>query len=1312
MHNLVPHFIQRKFAQGIYRGEFDSTGLFVDMSGFSKMTDTLMTHGPHGAEVMASVMGKIFTPLAECIFSQGGFIAGFAGDAFTALFPLDAQDHENYARLLAAAWQIQQYMTRISIQKTPYGNYTIQAKIGLGDGSSRWGIVPSLDGKRAVYYFQGASVDGSAGAEHLAAGGQIVLTSSVYNRLQELIDAEPVVDHYCLTGVRGTLLDPRPVLPVRADPEIVSHFYPNVRLDQIRGGEFRYLVSLFINLPTVRDETQLNAFMQTVFELLDHYGGMTSKLDFGDKGSNLLLFWGMPVTYENDVERALNFVLGLQSMTSIPVNAGLTYQIAHAGFIGSPYLEDFTGYGRGVSLAARFMTQAARGEIWVDESIYRRARNMFEFDDLGARTFKGFSEAQSVYVLIERSRQAEPFFSGQMFGRGPELECLADFYRPVCTGAYAGALVISGEAGIGKSRLVHEFQKSGLCREDDALWALCQTDEILRAPLNPFRYWLQNYFGQADIQPEARNKRNFNRAIDELILKAGQINSVLAGDLDRLRSCLGALVNLHWSDSLYEQLDPQGRYDNILIALIDLLLAESLNRTVVLFIEDVQWLDPVSLEFLPRLNRRLTADKEQPYPLAIIATTRPEGSSEVLGAGFNYEKIDLSGMSTEDLASLAQSTLNVPPAPRLLDLMQRRSEGNPFYAEQILRYLQEQECLMLVNGKMDVRGDSLKSLLPVDVGAILVARLDRLTEQVRNVVQTASILGREFEVQILVRMLKSEETLFQDISIAASAAIWKPLDEIRYIFNHFLMQNAAYHMLLLAQRQELHALAVTAIETLYAVDLVPHFGELAYHSEQATLADKACFYLEQAADAARDAYQNQAAIDYYSRALALTGSQDLLARFRLMMEIVALYYLLGDLDSQKGLLQEISGIANALDVSESQEKAGLFQAQVLERWAAFYLQQNDYPRAVSAAEEAVESALAMNDLLLAIKASAVWSTALDHQGRFDDAFRSASETLELAAQLGDRHEQGRALNLLGLISWEQNQIENACRYLGQALQISDEESDRRLQAMSLGNLSIVEAAEGDYAAARAYNQESVRIDYEIGDRIKLAVGLNNLGWINGMLGDYSAARSYGEQNMLVTREIGDRRNESYTLINLSGAAGRQGDYIAAVAFAEQALSLARTINDPSAEAWALTYLGHAGLGAGQLESARQAYESACQIREKLSQPNLACEPIAGLARLALVEAELTTSARRVGDILAYLDGGGTLAGSDEPMRVYQTCYQVLTALHDPGADTILETAYRLLQEQALKISDSVLRQSFLENVPYHREIILAWANRS
>jgi hypothetical protein len=150
----------------------------------------------------------------------------------------------------------------------------------------------------------------------------------------------------------------------------------------------------------------------------------------------------------------LNFILDLQSLTSIPVNAGVTYVIAHAGFIGSAFLEDYTGYGRGVNLAARFMTRAARGEIWTDEQIARRARGFFEFDELGEMDFKGFSEPQRVFVLLERTQQAQVFFSGEMVGRKTEMERLEAFYQPLCQGRYAGSLVILGEAGIGKWRLV------------------------------------------------------------------------------------------------------------------------------------------------------------------------------------------------------------------------------------------------------------------------------------------------------------------------------------------------------------------------------------------------------------------------------------------------------------------------------------------------------------------------------------------------------------------------------------------------------------------------------------------------------------------------------------------------------------------------------------------------------------------------------------------------------------------------------------------------------------------------------------------
>ncbi len=1308
MHNLIPQFIQENFAAGNYRGEFSCVGLFLDISGFSTMMDDLMSHGPYGAEILAGVMSAIFTPLAESIHSQGGFIAGLAGDAFTALFPLQTDQAAALQQAIAASWQIQQAMAQRGIQQTPFSAYTIQAKIGLALGEAAWGIVASPDDRRAVYYFRGSAIDGSAAAEHLTQGGQIVMDAPSFELARDLVRGEAVQDNYRIVELLAPLPAPQPVQVPRPDRSILARFYPESVLEQVHRGEFRQLVSLFISLPAVRNEAQLFTLMQTIFELLDSYGGLFSQLDFGDKGSNMLIFWGTPAAYENDIERALNFILALQSMTSIPLSAGISYQISHAGFIGSPYMEDFTGYGRGINLAARFMTAAPRGEIWVDEAVFRRAQARFEFDDLGEMRFKGFAEAQPVFVLIDRKAQSETFYSGEIIGRQAELDQLAAFYQPVCAGQYAGALVVFGEAGIGKSRLVHEFQVSRMCAQDQTLWAVCQCDEILRAPLNPFRYWLRNYFGQAAVQAEARNKRNFNRIIDDLIFRTQPLSPATAEDLERVRSFLGALVDLHWPDSIYEQLDPQGRFENTLMGLETLLQAESLHHPVVLFFEDAHWLDQVSREFLPRLERFVRADKTRPYPLAVIATARREELRFVLGADLPYQVLELSAMPPADLERLAADLLEAPPSPALLQLLVQRTEGNPFYAEQVIRYLHEQGRLERVGEVWEIHAQRDGSLLPGDVRSLLVARLDRLAQQVRHVVQTAAILGREFEVHVLARMLRNEADFYDNVSTATTAAVWAPVDEIRYIFRHALMQDTAYRMLLRARRQALHAVAVEAMESLFEQELASHFGELAYHSEQAGLSEKARRYLTLAGDAACQVYQNQQAIHFFSQALELTPAAQLAERYHLLLKREQVYYILGDLDGQRSDLEALAELAELIPADAAQPPLELRRAQVLERRAGYALQVNDNPQAIQAAGQAVNLARAVAATDIAIPAYMTWSAALDHQGEYDLAIQRAEAALALARQAEDLRGQAQSLNMLGNIYWDKNELSQAYRCLAESLALAEQNGYRRIIAMASTNLGNLAATEGDLIACREYYLRALSITREIGERPKEGMILGNLGWITGMLGDYPAAQAFCEQNVNIVRQVGDQRTEALALINLSAYAGRQGDYPNALLYAEQALPLAAVVGDPSAEAWALTYLGHARLGAGQVESAENAYQQALAIRRRLNQPVLAAEPLAGLARAAMAGGEQQSALEHVAEIMHFLDGGGSLGSADEPLRVYLTCYQVLNANQDLRARQILKAGYCLLTEQAEKISDPSMRRTFLEAVPYHREISAAW----
>lgn len=1307
MHNLVPEFIQDNYARDKFSGAFPAAGLFLDITGFTTITDALMEHGPHGAEVLASLMRRVLEPLIGSIYAHKGMIVNFAGDAFTALFPLDEGD-EALWRALAAGWQVQQEMADLRAQTTLYGQFTLSAKVGLAMGEVQWGIVQAEDGSRAAYYFRGSAIDGCSDAEHHARAGEIVLSSDLYARLGDHVTVVPAESCYRLTGLSGKLPPAEPVPEKAGDLEIHRRFFPESLLTQVASGEFRQVVNVFIGLPTVRTEAQLGIFMGSLFELQDKYGGLLNRLDFGDKGSNLLLFWGAPATYENDLHRALNFILELQTHTSIPINAGVTYQIAHAGFIGSPLREEYTCYGRGVNLAARFMSQAQRGEIWLDGAAASRAKGKYEIEHLGERAFKGFDALQPVYILYERKEAVEASFGGALVGRESELNRLAAFVEPLWEGKFAGAQLIWGDAGIGKSRLVHDFRTSAPFESHQALWAPCRADEIARQSFAAVRNWLHAAFEQSDGFIEGRNKRSFNRKLDGLIAATQPIDRSLADELDRTRSFLAALLDLHWPDSLYEQLDAQGRYENSLIALTTLVLAESHHQPVVVFLEDAQWLDEDSLQFLKQLLRTLTADERKTYPVAILANARREGMADRLVEEIAFEEINLESLSGQAMARLAEHHLQEPAKPELLDLLTSRAQGNPFFAEQILRYLQEGGLLERAEGGWGLHGVIDQSVLPTDVRAVLVARLDRLTQEVREAVQTAAVLGLEFEVRLLSRMLDDEQEVPRLVRAAERSAIWDPLSELRYLFRHALLRDAAYRMQVRARRQALHALAVESLERLYEADLRPHYAELAYHAERADLPAKALDYYRRAGETARDGYQNSQAVDFYNRALDLTPQEAYEGRCDLLLAREGLYDLLGDRAAQRSDLEALDALVKSWESSAPGSDQRGRRAQLAERWANYFINTGNYPESIAAAQRALAAAAAEADAEVVINARRALTWALIRLGKLDEARQQAETGLEQARKYELRYGESRLLNLLGLIALEQRDSRAARGYFDRGLAIVREINERRLESEILNNLGNLAGGEGDHNRAWDYYQSALQISQETGNRLGEGFAGGNLGWIAKMQADYDTAQAYIERTLRIARETGNLYQEAYAMINLSWLLMLQGDFERALAQAERCLQINRETGDRSGVAWSLTCLGHIYFEMQRWEAARAAYGEAVEIRRSSDQPNLEAEPRAGLARLAMASGALTAARAQVEAILEHLEAGGTLDGTEEPLRVYLTCYQVLAAAKDARAKVVLETAYRQLQEQAEKLTDPQVRRRYLEEVKHHGEIVEAW----
>jgi tetratricopeptide (TPR) repeat protein len=539
------------------------------------------------------------------------------------------------------------------------------------------------------------------------------------------------------------------------------------------------------------------------------------------------------------------------------------------------------------------------------------------------------------------------------------------------------------------------------------------------------------------------------------------------------------------------------------------------------------------------------------------------------------------------------------------------------------------------------------------------------------------------------------------ISKAEQEAIWSVLDELHYIFRHALLRETAYQMQVQARRQELHAVAVQALETVYHDEIALHYAELAYHADHADLVVKACDYYERAGEAAAQAYQNIRAAEYFTRALELSPQGEQAAHYRLLTKRELIHEVSGNREAREADLAALQDLAGRMDDVEH-------QAYVWMRQARYYYDGGDFPRAIEAAQKSIDLANTINASGTAALAHGFAAQALYRSGNHDQAIGEIEMGLEAARASGDLLSESMLYNTLALIYLEQGKTSSAEEGFQQSLALARQTHDLQAQMRPLSNLALLAVARGDFLTAKRIYEDSLATWRTIGRRSFEENDLANLGWVAGNMGEYGRARDYLERQLRLAREIGDVYGETYGSINLSGQLAALGDYSSASQQAEQALILARRTGDRSGQAWALTYMGHNHFALGEPGRAASSYQQALGIRRELTQLVLGMEPLAGLARSALVVGDLTAAQRYTNEILDFLRESGSFDGTDDPLRIYYTCYLVLASVGDSRSQALLETAHAQLMERAGKFQDEGTRQAFLKNVEINRLIHNAW----
>lgn len=1254
--NLIPHFIQDHYLKGNEKGAFEAYTMFIDLSGFTPLTETLMREGNEGAERLSRILNRIFVPTVRIVYEQGGFIPHFAGDAFTAIFP-EINDPRQAERVLSAAQHIRDLFGSKDFR---FGKFQIGIKVGLSFGMIEWGIVGQ---QHKTYYFRGKGIEQCTESQVRASQQEIILDQHLRERLPKAapISSYTSKGYFLYTGYKA-LQNGNPV-EVNMPPiqsMVAKDFLPDSVIAFNEQGEFRSVISVFCSFSGIKEHKELNDFVSIVLNQVYAFSGYFKEVDFGDKGGVLVAFFGAPVSFENNVERALEFVAAIREqfkeleaqIPELSFRVGITSGVAYTGMVGGQERCQYAAVGNQVNLAARLMTYADWGEVLVDEEIARDRHFIFELK--GHIRYKGVEGPVTTYKIQGRNQEALPGFSGNMVGREREMRQLNDHILKQFKTKESGVVFVYGEAGIGKSRLAFELHKV-LSKKLAINWFTCLSDQILRKPFNAFIYFLKNYFNQS---PESTAKANiqrfdieFGRLIDNLDKTGHPERPNLRKELIRTRDILAALIGLDHEDSIWRNLDAKGRFQNTLSALQALFLAEALIRPTIIELEDAHWMDEYSITLLDDFIRKI-----KDYQIVLLITSRyndDNSKPQVIDlekakqSGLSHLEIDLNILTPDALRTYAEAQLKAPISDAFFTLLQRTTNGNPFYMEQLLEYFRESQLLEKNNGRWHIQDQSIK--LSNSIQAILTARIDRLSALVKETVKAAAVIGREFELPVLSEVMKSQELfaaepdnlntlLHEQIAVAERSQIWQAMNELRYIFKHSLLREAVYDMQLRTRLRQLHLNIAEAIEKVYNDQIEQHYVDLAFHYEQAENWEKTKRYLQKAGDFARRNFQNQRSLDFYGKLLnLLEDGHNQTSRFKVLLKKGQILELIGQWEACRKVYNQALTIAQELDdkvlLGRSNNCLGhllLLQGHYkearlyLEIAANFfetiedqigiskvygdlgnlYFRQGKYNEAKSHFIRSIEINQGLDRSTPNSPIVANLGLTYMNQGEYDEGIRWLQQQLELCRKENDRKGMAGLYTNMGILYFEKGDYDSAGDSLEKGMHLAEELGDKQLTSIAIGCLGSVFERKGYYQKAMENFQKDLQIAEELGDQQGTAIALGLIGDLCSVMGQFEAAVDYLDRTLTISRDLGYKKGTAKALNTLGDIYYFKKQYPKSLKYYDQAIKVTREINNRLVLGSSLYEKGLVLVEMKQYAKAKAVHREANEIAELLGNPEL------------------------------------------------------------------------------------------------------------
>ncbi len=1109
--------------------------LFADISGFTPLAETLARRGPAGAEALTQLLNDYLGQLVELVHAHGGEVLSFAGDALLAVWS-DAVSGENLSRLtqraaycgLAIQAQLNNY--------EPTEGAQLRLRLGISAGKVK---ILHVGGVDDCWQFElaGEPLAQMYVAQSLAAPGDLVLDYAAWHHLGEGLSASARSEALDLGYRRLHEIQAPP--PINQNDAVISSdgnvnaavrgYVPQAvlfRLDADQTdwlAELRRVTVLFVNIkglnynsPAILDQVQ--AAVRAMQSTLARFEGSIRQLIVDNNGTVLIAAFGLPPrTHEDDAARAVQAALEIQAqlekqglLSSIGITTGRTF----CGPIGNQRRREYALVGSIVNLAARLM-QVFPDQILCDTATYQAAHSRVQFETLPPVTVKGRTDAVPVFRPQRENGLAQtsaPTQQNSMLGRSAEREKLSHRLDALVAGK-SGVVLIEGEPGIGKSRMVADLLAQAKSKGCADLLGAGNAVEI-STPYHAWRAVFSHILGVdsiAELQARRTHVLNFFESTPELATP----------ELLRLVPLLNTILPLDFPENdLTAEMAGQVRADNTRDLLRRLLQAFAAKSPTVLILEDAHWLDSASWALA------LIA-QQQVQPLLLVVSTRPlvepiPAEYKQLLQANGAEQLKLEALPAANILDLVCQRLGITTlAQSVADLIQHKGQGNPFFSEELAYSLRESGIITISDGNCRVAPDiSLDSvMLPDSVQGVITGRIDRLAPSQQLLLKAASVIGRVFPFKILrdVYPGKAETAQLPEYLEGLERLDITPRDapepNLAHIFKHIITQEVSYNLMLFAQRRELHQTVAQWYERAYTEDLTPYYSLLAYHWGRAEVRPKTIEYCEKAGEQAlRDAAYREA-VGFFEQALALealetpkSDSSNRLRRARWERQLAEALIGLGRLLECRahleqaaillqdavpstpkqlalGLTSQIMQVANQrvrpVSQAKTEDKTHFIEAaRVYERLAQSYFHDNLVARSLYCSLHSLNLAEVggPSPELARACASASITTGLVPLRRLSHYYdRRALEIAELAGEL---RAQAWVTNLSGLCSMNVGALDQARQSMEQSVGMAEELGDRRQLIESGALLSLNNHYAGRFAEA---NAQAVRL-YEAAER--------------------------------------------------------------------------------------------------------------------------------------------------------------------------------------------------------------------------------------